>query len=159
MRSTNRWGFLGAAFLSGALFGVGLVVAGMTRPSKILGFLDFFGEWDPSLLWVMVGAVGVNASVTWKILRRDAPHFLPRFVLPPVVRQRWWTQINGKLLIGAALFGVGWGLSGYCPGPAIVAAPSVLSGAPIAGVFGVAMIAGMVLFSAYSRYLDPSSGQ
>lgn len=157
MKPTNRVGFWGAAFLSGALFGVGLVLAGMTRPSKILGFLDFFGDWDPSLLWVMGGAVGVNAALTWKILRREAPRFYPKFVVPPVVRKKWWNQIDAKLLIGASLFGVGWGLSGYCPGPAIVAAPSVLGGAPIAGVFGAAMIVGMLLFSAYSRHQSRNS--
>lgn len=150
---------IGAAFLSGLLFASGLVLAGMTRPSKILGFLDFFGAWDPSLLWVMMGAVAVNASLTWKILKRQAPYFLPGFSLPPVVRTQWWHQITVPLVVGSALFGVGWGLSGYCPGPALVALPSFmgLDGDPIALVFVAAMIVGMLLFSAYARSRRSSS--
>lgn len=145
-----------AAFVSGVVFGFGLVLSGMTQPSKVLGFLDFFGAWDPSLMWVMIGAVGVNASVTWKILKREVPHFLPGFSLPPVVRAKWWEQINTKLVLGAALFGVGWGLSGYCPGPALVAVPSFLGsrGAAIAPVFVISMSVGMLLFSAYARYSE-----
>lgn len=148
-----------AALVSGIVFGLGLVLSGMTQPSKVLGFLDFFGAWDPSLMWVMIGAVGVNASVTWKILRREAPHFLPRFSVPPVERSRWWEQINTKLVLGAALFGVGWGMSGYCPGPAIVAFPSFLGsgGAPIAPVFVASMCVGMLLFSAYAAKASSKS--
>jgi uncharacterized protein len=143
-----------SAFLSGALFATGLVLSGMTRPSKVLGFLDFFGAWDPSLVWVMVGAIAVNATATWRVVRRSAPLFQPGFSLPPVIRSPWWTQINGRLLVGAALFGVGWGLSGYCPGPALVATASGLGSqaAAIAPVFVLAMTAGMLLFSAYAKW-------
>jgi uncharacterized protein len=151
--TSRRWlQVVGAAFLSGVLFAVGLVFAGMTRPSKVLAFLDFSGDWDPSLMWVMLGAVGVNASFTWRILKREAPHFATAFSLPTVRRERWWQQISRKLVVGSALFGIGWGLSGYCPGPALVAIPSVLAGVPAAGVFTAAMIAGMLLFSLYSRF-------
>lgn len=147
----------GSAFVAGALFAVGLVVSGMTRPSKVLGFLDFFGQWDPSLVWVMAGAVGVNASLTWKILKREAPQFLPKFVVPAIAREQWWKQVNLPLVLGAALFGVGWGLAGYCPGPAIVSVPSVLGGSPFALVFFASMVLGMLLFSVYSKYRGRSS--
>ncbi len=99
--------------LAGLLFGLGLAVSGMTNPGKVLDFLDLAGKWDPSLLFVLGGAVGVTAIVFRWILRRKAPIFSDRFFLPQA------KNIDSKLITGALIFGIGWGISGYCPGPAI----------------------------------------
>ena len=99
----------------GAVFGVGLAVAQMTDPRKVLAFLDVSGAWDPSLLLVLGGAVILAATTFHRILRRPAPQFDARFHLPESA------AIDGRLISGAALFGIGWGLAGYCPGPAIAA--------------------------------------
>ena len=123
-------------FGTGALFGAGLVVSGMTRPSKVLGFLDVAGAWDASLAFVMVGAIAVHAADHQWIRRRGAPALAARLDLP--TRKR----IDVRLLAGAALFGVGWGLGGFCPGPALT---SVAALAPGALVFVAAMTAGMLL--------------
>lgn len=102
-----------AAALAGLLFGAGLVVAQMTDPNKVLAFLDVTGAWDPSLMLVMGGAVAVTfAGYRWA-LGRPAPLFDGRFHLPTAL------AIDGPLLMGSALFGLGWGLAGYCPGPAL----------------------------------------
>lgn len=115
-----------AVFLCGVLFAVGLGVAGMTQPAKIIAFLDITGEWDPSLMFVMAGAVGVNIVLYRFTLKRGRPLLDTEFTIPSR------RHINGRLLGGAALFGVGWGLSGYCPGPAWVSSvtgwTSVLAG-------------------------------
>ncbi|MEC5387516.1 YeeE/YedE family protein [Uliginosibacterium sp. H3] len=104
-----------AALAAGALFGLGLAAAQMTQPSKVLGFLDFAGAWDPSLLFVLGGAVTVTLVSFRFILRRKAPLFDEHFHLSTK------TAIDPQLLIGSALFGIGWGISGYCPSPAIAA--------------------------------------
>lgn len=101
------------SLLSGAVFGFGLSLAQMTDPAKVLGFLDLAGDWDPSLLLVLGSAVGLAAVAFRALLRRETPALEPRFHLS----RR--TQIDAALLVGAALFGAGWGLGGYCPGPAI----------------------------------------
>jgi uncharacterized membrane protein YedE/YeeE len=108
------------AFVSGVLFAAGLAVSGMTDPQKVIGFLDVTGAWDPSLALVMVGAIGVHTAVARWALRARAPLLGSAFVLPRV------TDVDGSLVLGAALFGLGWGASGFCPGPALVdlAAPS-----------------------------------
>lgn len=124
---------LGSAFASGALFALGLGVSGMTRPSKVIGFLDLFGAWDASLAFVMVGAIGVHLIAQRLIMKRASPLFDGRFHLP--TRK----DIDPRLVLGAALFGVGWGLAGFCPGPALV---SAASGASTALVFVVGMTAG-----------------
>lgn len=125
--------------ISGALFGVGVCVSGMVRPSKVLGFLDFGGAWDASLLLVMGSALLLHV-VAWRIVKRQrAPKFGTAFPDPPS------KIIDLRLLGGAAIFGVGWGISGYCPGPAILA---VLSGATSSLVFVGAMGAAMLLFNA-----------
>jgi uncharacterized protein len=118
-------------FLAGLLFGIGLCVSGMTRPSKVIGFLDVAGAWDASLLLVMVGAVAVH-FVGYRVIvaRRSAPLLAERFSLP-VDR-----GIDLTLVGGAALFGIGWALGGYCPGPAVV---SLASGGVGAFVFVTAM--------------------
>jgi uncharacterized protein len=123
-----------AAFVSGVLFAVGLAVSGMTKPSKVIGFLDVFGEWDASLAFVMMGAIAVHLAAGRLILRRRSPLFERSFHLP--TRK----DIDRRLVVGAAVFGVGWGLGGFCPGPALVTAAS---GAAAALVFVVGMIAGM----------------
>ena len=125
--------------ISGTLFGVGVCVSGLIRPSKVLGFLDFCGRWDASLLIVMGVALMLHV-VAWRIVkRRSAPAFGTAYPEPPS------KIIDLRLLGGAAVFGVGWGISGYCPGPAIL---SVLSGATSSLVFVGAMAAAMLLFDA-----------
>ncbi len=124
-----------AAFGSGLVFSLGLGIAGMTRPSKVIGFLDLFGAWDPSLVLVMGGAVFVGLVSFALILRRASPVLVSRFVLP--ARH----SIDARLFLGSALFGVGWGLAGVCPGPALVAA--VTGSVPVLA-FVAAMAAGLV---------------
>ncbi len=126
-----------AVYLCGVLFALGLGVAGMTQPTKVIAFLDILGDWDPSLAFVMGGAVGVNLLLYRLTLRRRRPLLEEAFVIPSR------RAINARLLGGAALFGVGWGLSGYCPGPALVA--SVSGAAPVLA-FVAAMVAGMLVF-------------
>lgn len=121
---------------SGLLFGIGLVISGMTKPEKVLGFLDVFGAFDPSLLFVMVGAIGVHFFAYRWVNRHEAPLFDRSFWVP--TRR----DIDAKLVVGAMIFGAGWGLGGYCPGPAIV---SLAGGGLAALVFVIAMIAGMFL--------------
>lgn len=131
-----------AAFASGLLFSMGLLISGMAQPRNIIGFLDVFGEWRPALLWVMVGAVSVYAIGHRLVLKRSSPLFAAGFQLPSN------KKINSKLLVGAAAFGVGWGLGGICPGPALV---TLGSAAPEAFIFFVAMLAGMVLYRLSSQ--------
>ena len=109
-----------SAFAAGLLFGLGLAIAQMTNPDKVLGFLDVAGNWDPSLLLVLGGAVAVTAVTFRFILRRPAPLLDQRFHLSTL------RGIDRRLLAGAVIFGAGWGISGYCPGPgiALLAAPS-----------------------------------
>jgi uncharacterized membrane protein YedE/YeeE len=126
------------SFASGLLFAIGLGISGMTQPAKVQGFLDVAGRWDPSLAFVMGGALLVGVLSFTVILRRPSPILERRFHLPERAR------IDGRLVGGAALFGAGWGLSGYCPGPAVL---SVVSGAPGAIVFVAMMIVGMLAFS------------
>jgi uncharacterized protein len=120
---------------AGVLFGVGLVVSGMTQPEKVLGFLDVTGDWDPTLLCVMGGAVAVN-FVAYRCARGRSPWIAERFFVPA------GTPIDARLCVGALLFGVGWGLGGYCPGPSIV---SLATGSAPVLVFVAAMLAGMWL--------------
>lgn len=125
-----------AALASGSLFGGGLVLAGMTQPSKVIGFLDMFGgEWDPSLALVMAGAIGVHAVAYRLVKGRASPLWAERWSLPTR------SDIDGRLLLGAALFGIGWGLGGFCPGPGLV---SLVGAATSSVVFVVAMLAAML---------------
>lgn len=101
------------AFLSGILFGAGLALSHMIDPNKVLNFLDVTGRWDPSLLFVMIGALAVAMAAFRIILKRPAPLWSESFQLPQK------TAIDPKLIFGAAIFGVGWGMSGYCPGPSV----------------------------------------
>jgi uncharacterized membrane protein YedE/YeeE len=99
--------------LLGTLFGVGLSFSGMTDPRKVLGFLDLFGDWDPTLVFVMASGVATTFIAYRLILKREKPIFSALFVLPNNIK------IDRNLILGAVLFGIGWGLYGYCPGPAI----------------------------------------
>ena len=125
------------AFASGLLFAIGLGVSGMTHPSKVMAFLDFAGDWDPSLALVMGGGVLVNLLFFQLVLRRGAPLWAPSFSLPTP------TRVDAALVGGSAIFGVGWGLGGFCPGPALVAAVDGV--APVIA-FVVAMLGTMAIF-------------
>lgn len=124
------------SLLAGLIFGLGLALSGMTSPAKVLDFLDLAGNWDPSLLFVLGGAVGVTAIVFRWILRRKKPLFSDQFFLPLA------KNIDGKLIVGALIFGIGWGISGYCPGPAIA---SLASPNWETWIFLPAMLAGILL--------------
>jgi uncharacterized protein len=116
---------------AGLLFGAGLVLGGMTDPAKVRGFLDFGGNWDPSLALVMAGAIAAHLPAYRLIRKRSAPVLAASFQVP--TRK----DIDAKLLLGAALFGLGWGLGGYCPGPAVT---SLTTGAPAVLAFVAAML-------------------
>ena len=124
-----------AAFMGGLLFAVGLGVSGMTDANKVIGFLNLAGDWDPSLAFVMVGAIGVHLALYRLIIRRQSPLFGDTFHIP--TRR----DISPQLVGGAALFGVGWGLGGFCPGPGLV---SLAGFGSSAAVFVVFMFVGMV---------------
>lgn len=126
-----------AAFVSGLIFAIGLAISGMTRPAKVTAFLDFFGDWDPSLAFVMVGAIMVHAILFRVIRKRPTPLFTSAFSIPARA------DIDPRLIGGAALFGIGWGLGGFCPGPAVT---SLASGQTAVITFVAAMIAGMYLY-------------
>ena len=110
-----------SAWLAGVLFGVGLALGGMTQPAVVIGFLDIFGAWNPRLVFVMGGAVVTTAIGYRLVLRRTQPLLAPAFELPTARR------FDARLVGGAALFGIGWGIAGYCPGPALA---SLGGGAP-----------------------------
>lgn len=131
-----------AGLLSGLLFGAGLALAGMTNPGKVLNFLDLTRDWDPSLALVMAAAIPVAAVAFWVARRRSRPLFDVGFVLPTK------TRVEPGLLAGSAVFGVGWGLSGYCPGPAVASL-----GHPNAPLFGflLAMALGLFLSGLVAR--------
>lgn len=131
-----------AEFGVGLLFGVGLILAGMTDPSKVLGFLDLAGLWDPSLAFVMGGAILVSLGA-FALAKQRTTSFLGGAMHLPTSR-----QIDKRLVTGSLLFGAGWGLAGFCPGPALV---SVGTGNPKAVVFVLAMLAGMALFEVLER--------
>jgi uncharacterized membrane protein YedE/YeeE len=131
-----------AAFAAGLLFAAGLCLSGMADPRRVIGFLDFFGRWDPTLAFVMMGAVGTHALLYRLITRRPAPVLVPTFSIPTK------HQIDAPLVLGSALFGTGWGLSGYCPGPAVAA---LGAGLPSAVVFLVGMLAGMTAYGTAFR--------
>lgn len=128
----------GWSFVAGALFGTGLLLGGMADPDKVRGFLDVWGRWDPSLAFVMLGAIAVFAP---------AFRFVERGGRSDVVLPRR-LDVDTRLVAGAALFGVGWGLSGYCPGPAIVGTAGL---APAAAITLAAMLAGIALVNRWER--------
>lgn len=133
------------AFIAGLLFGMGLLLAGMANPSKVLHFLDLTGAWDPSLMLVMVGAIGVAVGpLTWA--RQQASTLLGRPMQLPTKR-----ELDPRLMGGSLLFGVGWGVAGICPGPAVAI---LLTGHWQVSVFMLAMLAGMLLFTALETRRD-----
>lgn len=127
-----------AAFLSGLVFAIGLFVGGMTQPENIIGFLDVFGAWKPALAFVMAGALGLYAAVYPFVRKRPHPLFSKTFDVPDTTK-----KVDAKLLVGAATFGIGWGLAGFCPGPVLVV---LGTGSKEAVLFFLAMIFGVVLY-------------
>jgi uncharacterized membrane protein YedE/YeeE len=135
---------------SGTLFGYGLALSGMISPAKIVGFLDITGNWDPSLAFVMGGALLVTIKGSQVFLKRQSPICGEKFLLPDR------RDIDTSLLTGAGLFGVGWGLGGFCPGPAI---SSLAYGNREVIVFVIAMLAGIVLAKFVKSILKPAAMQ
>lgn len=126
-----------SAFAVGFVFSLGLGISGMTRPEKVIGFLDIFGKWDPSLLFVMIGAIGVHFFAFKFIRKKDKPLLADVWHVPKN------KKITPALIFGSIIFGFGWGLAGYCPGPAIV---SLATFQIFPLTFVAAMIAGMFVF-------------
>ena len=124
-----------AGLITGLLFGFGLCLSSMTDPAVVQGFLDIAGDWNPTLLFVMAGGVVVTFIGYRLVLARGRPLWAPKFSLPAA------TAIDAPLLLGAAMFGVGWGLAGYCPGPGVA---SLASGRGAVVIFVVSMLAGMI---------------
>jgi len=131
-------------FVAGLLFGLGLLLSGMSDPGKVLGFLDLLGTWDPSLALVMAGAILVG-MLAFTVAKKRTMNFLGGALHLPTAN-----QIDRRLVIGALLFGAGWGLAGFCPGPSLV---SMFSGQPKAAVFVLAMVIGMLLYEAADRWI------
>lgn len=135
------------SLIVGLLFGLGLVLAGMTQPAKVIGFLDVFGAWDPSLAFVMIGAIAIHFMAYRVVKHRTSPFLADTFMIPEK------KPIDWKLIVGSALFGIGWGLGGFCPGPAITSLAS-LNAEVFA--FVVMMMIGMwlqdFLFSAKTKH-------
>lgn len=125
------------ALISGTLFGLGLTISGMINPAKVIGFLNIAGEWDPTLAFVMGGALVVTIPAFRWVLKQSRPAFDESFAVPTR------TDLEPRLLGGATLFGVGWGMSGFCPGPALTA---LAAGIPSVFFFVAAMVAGMVIY-------------
>lgn len=140
----------GVALLSGLLFGAGLLVSGMTQPEKVTGFLDVAGAWDPALALVMVGAIGTFALALPLARRWPTPAYAAGFEWPTL------RDVDARLVGGSALFGVGWGLSGYCPGPALA---SIGAGSTGAAWFTGGMLAGMAIFAWRSAADTPENGE
>lgn len=132
-----------AAFLCGLIFGIGLLISGMARPTKVLDFLDLFGTWDASLALVMAAALAVSSAGFAFARRRARPYLAPKIQMPSNA------GIDAPLVIGSALFGLGWGLVGLCPGPALV---NLATFSPQVILFVVAMGAGMVLHDQWSAH-------
>ncbi len=129
-------------FLVGLLFGLGLILSGMTDPGKIIGFLDIFGAWDPSLAFVMMGAIAVG-FIAFALAKKRTTTILGGALRLPTA-----SHIDKRLIIGSTVFGTGWGLAGFCPGPALI---SMASGQIQALWFVSAMVAGMLAFEALER--------
>lgn len=135
-----------AALFSGLIFGLGLILSGMTNPAKVLAFLDIFGAWDPSLALVMLGAISIG-FFAFRVARQRGQTLLSTSLHLPISH-----KIDRRLILGSLLFGVGWGLSGLCPGPGLVLAAS----GHLAGiVFVIAMLLGMAMFDWLEKYCQP----
>ena len=125
------------SYLSGLIFAIGLAVSGMTQPKKVLAFLDIFGDWDPSLMFVMVGAIGAYSVVYRLVLKRQKPLIEDKLQIPEP------RKVDKELILGAIFFGIGWGLAGFCPVPALTSL-ATLQKAPL--IFGLGLIGGMITF-------------
>jgi uncharacterized membrane protein YedE/YeeE len=121
------------SFIAGTLFGIGLTVSEMINPARVIGFLDIAGRWDPTLAFVMAGALAVTVPAFPLVLRRQRPAVAQQFYLPTK------SKIDSRLILGAAIFGAGWGLAGFCPGPALA---GLASANPAVYLFVAAMLAG-----------------
>jgi len=131
-----------ASLLAGLVFGIGLILSGMANPAKVLGFLDLAGAWDPSLAFVMAGAIAVGV-VAFAVAHRRSVSLLGAAMNLPRAR-----QIDRRLVVGSTVFGIGWGVAGFCPGPALV---GLGMGVGKAAVFVAAMVAGMALFEWFEQ--------
>jgi uncharacterized membrane protein YedE/YeeE len=135
------------SFIVGGLFGAGLLISGMTDTTKVQGWLDVFGNWDPTLAFVMAGAI-VPMAIAWQVARGRKPVLADSFPSPPEPR------LGANLVVGSTLFGMGWGLAGLCPGPAIAS----LGFGGFGGIaFAAAMVAGMSIAPNLRTRLDPSA--
>jgi uncharacterized membrane protein YedE/YeeE len=132
-----------SSFIVGLIFGIGLILAGMTNPAKVIGFLDITGTWDPSLAFVMGGGILV-AIIAFRFAKKRTVNFLGGAMRMPTS-----DMIDKRLVIGSLLFGAGWGMAGFCPGPALT---SMGTGNPKAVIFVIAMIAGMAIFELADRF-------
>lgn len=128
-------------FFAGVVFAIGLGISGMTSPAKVIGFLDVTGGWDPSLALVMGGAIGVHILFAQWSTKAERPLWADAFVRPKRA------DVDGRLIAGAALFGLGWGTAGYCPGPALVSLVGLTTSAL---VFCASMVAGIAVFHAFA---------
>lgn len=133
------------SLFSGLIFGFGLLLSGMANPAKVIGFLDLTGAWDPSLILVMGGAIAVGL-LAFALVKRRRYSFLGGPIRLPTRR-----TVDTRLILGSLGFGVGWGLAGFCPGPALVA---LGTGAPKAAAFTLAMLAGMAIFEGLESWLE-----
>ena len=133
------------ALIAGLIFGLGLIISGMSNPAKVLGFLDVAGTWDPSLILVMCGAIVVGLFV-FRFAAKRASTFLGGALRLPTAR-----QIDRRLILGGLTFGVGWGLAGYCPGPVLA---SLVTGGIKPLIFTIAMLAGMAVFEIHDRKIQ-----
>lgn len=139
-KTANSGLFVAMALVSGILFGIGLTLSDMINPQRVLGFLDVAGAWDPTLAFVMGGALLVTFPAFHFVQKFGKPVCAAQFQIPAN------KVIDRKLVVGAALFGIGWGLAGFCPGPAIAALVTLQ---PQVFVFGASLVAGMLLFQAW----------
>ncbi|MFT4623272.1 MAG: putative membrane protein YedE/YeeE [Myxococcota bacterium] len=146
----RRFTSLAVVFAAGVLFAAGLGVGGMTDPTKVIGFLTLNADWDPSLAFVMGGAIVAHVATYKLVLRQPSPLFAERFQIP--TRR----DLTPRLVLGAVLFGMGWALAGYCPGPALVSLPALEGGS---AVFVAAMLAGMGLHKLAEEHLFRSEAE
>ena len=130
------------SLLSGLVFGFGLTLSSMTNPSKVIGFLDITGTWDPSLMFVMIGAIAICSPIFYILRNKTKPYFALRFEIPII------NKIDKQLILGSALFGIGWGTVGFCPGPAI-SSLALLN--PLSILFVISMVVGF-----YSSRIFPT---
>ena len=124
------------SLLSGFIFGLGLTISSMTNPAKVIGFLDITGNWDPSLMFVMIGAIAISAPIFYLLRNKTKPLFSLNFEIPTI------KNLDKQLILGASLFGIGWGMVGFCPGPAI-ASLALLK--PFSAIFVIAMAGGFYI--------------